>query len=283
MSVSGLTIAFIIMNMLIGVAIPVCLCIYFRRKFRCDFLPFWIGCGVMFLFALVLEQTVHSVVLYSSIGTVIRNNLWLYALYGGLMAGLFEETGRLAAMKLVLKKKQGNDYNALMYGAGHGGFEAFYILFFPMLNNLIYAVMMNSGSTELLMNGLDSANQTVLQAAFDTLASTSPFLFLLSPIERLAAVIAQLSLSVIVWIAAKEEGKIGWYFLAILLHFMLDAATVVLSGYGVSTVLIEIVIWIIAVLYALLARRGWKASKFGENKAVSGQRNKGGADSGGTL
>lgn len=261
MSVSGLTITFVVMNMLIGIAIPVGLCIYFRRKFRCDFLPFWVGCGVMFLFALVLEQLVHSVVLYSSIGTVIRNNLWLYALYGGLMAGLFEETGRLAAMKLVLKKKQGNDYNALMYGAGHGGFEAFYLLFFTMLNNLIYAVMINSGSTELLMNSLDSANQAVLQTAFDTLASTSPFLFLLSPVERLAAVAAQLSLSVLVWIAAKEGGRIGWYFFAVLLHFLLDAAAVILSGYGMPTVLVEVIIWVIALLYAWLAARAWKAAK----------------------
>lgn len=261
MSVSGLSIFFIILDMLLGMAIPVCLCIYFRRRFRCDFLPFWVGCGVMLLFAFVLEQIIHSIVLSTTVGNMIKNQLWLYALYGGLMAGLFEETGRLMAMKFILKKKQGNDYNALMYGAGHGGFEAFFILFFTMLNNLIYAVMMNSGSTELLMNGLDSANQAVLQTAFDTLASTSPFLFLLSPVERLAAVAAQLSLSVFVWIAAKGRGKIGWYFLAILLHFLLDASAAVLSGCGVPTVLVEVIVWGIALLYAWLARRAWKAGK----------------------
>lgn len=265
MSVPGLSIFFIIMNMLIGVAIPVVLCIVFRKKRKCDFLPFWAGCGVMFLFAFVLEQTVHFAVLSTPAGSVIRNSLWLYALYGGLMAGLFEETGRLAAMKFLLKKKQSNDYNALMYGAGHGGFEAFYLLFFGMLNNLIYSVMLNSGSAELLMSGLDSANQAAVQSAFDTLASTSPFLFLASPVERLAAVTAQLSLSVLVWFAAKEGGKIGWYFLAVLLHFLLDAAAAVMSGLGVPVALIELAIWVTAILYALLARRVWKASKCGES------------------
>lgn len=265
MSVSGLTIAFVVMNMLIGVAIPVLLCVFFRRRFHCDLLPFWVGCGVMFLFAFVLEQIVHSIVLTGSAGSVIRNSLWLYALYGGLMAGLFEETGRFVAMKFVLKKKQGNDYNALMYGAGHGGFEAFYILFFAMLNNLIYAVMINSGSAELLLNSLDPANQAVLQEAFDMLATSSPFLFLASPVERLAAVTAQLSLSVLVWFAARGKGKIGWYLLAVFLHFLLDAAAVIMSGQGASVAVIELIIWGMAVLYALLAGWVWKKKCGGNN------------------
>lgn len=62
----------------------------------------------MLLFAMVLEQIVHSIVLGSPAGIVIRNHLWLYALYGSLMAGLFEETGRFLAMRYVLKKEHGN-------------------------------------------------------------------------------------------------------------------------------------------------------------------------------
>ena len=104
MSVSGLTIFVIILNMLIGIAIPVGLCIFCRKKWKCDFLPFFTGCGVMFLFAFVLEQIVHMIVLYGPAGSAIQGNIWLYALYGGLMAGLFEETGRFIAMKFLLKK-----------------------------------------------------------------------------------------------------------------------------------------------------------------------------------
>ena len=157
MRVSGLTMLFIAVSMLVSVAIPVGLCIFCRKKWKCDFLPFWVGCGVMFLFAFVLEQGVHAVVLSSAAGNAIKGNLWLYALYGGLMAGLFEETGRLTAMKFLLKKNRGNSHNALMYGAGHGGFEAFFILFFAMLNNLIYSVMINSGNAGLLLQELDAA------------------------------------------------------------------------------------------------------------------------------
>lgn len=261
MSVSGLTIFMIILNMLIGVMIPVGLCIFCRRKWKCDLLPFWVGCGTMFLFAFVLEQIVHMIVLYGPAGSTIQGNVWLYALYGGLMAGLFEETGRFVAMKFVLKKKQGNDYNALMYGAGHGGFEAFWLLFFGMLNNLIYAIMMNTGSVSALINSMDSASGATLQASLEVLATTSPFLFLLSPIERFAAVIAQLSLSVLVWQAAKGKGKTGWYLLAIFLHFVLDFVAVVLSGLGIPMVAIEVVIWLMAIGYALFAGKVWKSAK----------------------
>ena len=69
MSVSGLTIFIIILNMLIGVAIPVGLCFFCRKKWKCDFLPFWVGCGVMFLFAfgpLILWQTMSLMFVFSS-------------------------------------------------------------------------------------------------------------------------------------------------------------------------------------------------------------------------
>ncbi len=261
MRVSELTMLFIAVSMLVSVAIPVGLCIFCRKKWKCDFLPFWVGCGVMFLFAFVLEQGVHAVVLSSAAGNAIKGNLWLYALYGGLMAGLFEETGRLTAMKFLLKKNRGNSHNALMYGAGHGGFEAFFILFFAMLNNLIYSVMINSGNARLLLQELDAANAAILQSAFDTLANASPFLFLAGAFERVCAVVAQLALSVLVWQAASGKGKIGWYFLAVFLHFALDAAAVLLSGYGLSAVVIELVVCVVAVGYALLAWRVFQKSR----------------------
>jgi len=256
--VSWLSVAFIIMNMVLGIMIPLGMLIYFKKKYGIAVSTFFIGCGVMLIFALILEQIVHSVVLSSGLGQSIRNSIWLYALYGGLMAGLFEETGRLLAMKFVLKKKHQDPHNALMYGAGHGGFEAMIILCIGMLNNLIYALIINMGQTEVLMAPLDEANRQVLQNAFNTLISTSPWLFLASPIERLAAVTAQIALSVIVWFAATRKGKMHLYVLAVFLHFLLDASAVILSGLGVPLLCVEIVIWILAFIIAFIARLVWR-------------------------
>ena len=62
---------------------------------------FWTGVGTFFLFALVLEAMFHQLVLGSPLGAAIRGNIWLYALYAGLAAGIFEETGRLDRKSVV--------------------------------------------------------------------------------------------------------------------------------------------------------------------------------------
>lgn len=158
--VPALSIVLIITNMLLGIIIPVGLVVFFRKKYQASVKSFFVGCAVMLLFALVLEQMVHMVVLGSGVGTAIRRSTWAYALYGALMAGLFEETGRFLAMRYVLKKEHGNAHNALMYGAGHGGFEMFVILSMGMVNNLIYALMINMGQTQTLLASLDEVSKT---------------------------------------------------------------------------------------------------------------------------
>ena len=48
-------------------------------------------------------------------------------LYGGLMAGVFEETGRYVSFKWFLKKET-RIQDGLSYGIGHGGIEAMLIV-----------------------------------------------------------------------------------------------------------------------------------------------------------
>lgn len=257
--VSKLTIAIIIINMILGVLIPIVLLVYFKKKYQVSIKSFLVGCAEMFLFAMVLEQIVHSLVLGSQVGTVIQENIWLYALYGSLMAGLFEETGRFLAMRYVLKKEHCNAYNAFMYGAGHSGFELFVVLSIGMINNLIYSVMINLGQTQTLLAPLDEATRGTLQTAFDALVQTPFWHFALSPVERVAAITAQIGLSVIVWYAATGKKIKGYLFiLAILLHAVLDGVAVLASRGGMSILVVEAFVWLIAIGIALIARNVWK-------------------------
>ena len=248
--VSTVSIIFIVMNMILGIMIPVGLLVYFRKKYQASVKSFFVGCAVMLIFALVLEQIVHAVVLGSDIGTTIRNNIWFYALYGGLMAGIFEETGRFLAMRYVLKKEHSDAHNALMYGAGHGGFEAMVILTLGMIN---------MGQTQALLAPLDESSKGVLQAAFNTLITTPSWHFVLSPVERIAAITAQIALSVIVWFAASEKkSRIQLLLLAIVLHAILDAASVLAAKSGMPIIGVEIMIYILAIAFVVLARAIWK-------------------------
>ncbi len=245
----------------ISVLLPIALLLYFRVRKHANILPFFVGCAVMLLFTFVLEQIVHSIVLTSPAGTRIQGSIWLMALYGGLMAGLFEETGRFLAFKTVLRSKRNNDANALMYGAGHGGFEAMMILGIGMINNLTWSILINSGNTEMITGKLSGEALTQAEQTIQTLISTPSYQFLLGGVERIFAIILQISLSVLVWFAAKKLSSILLYPAAILIHFFADAATAVMAGLGVPTLAIEVVVGLLAVISAMIAKTVWKRAR----------------------
>ncbi|MBA4347455.1 MAG: YhfC family intramembrane metalloprotease, partial [Clostridiales bacterium] len=234
--IPSLSINAMALSALIGLAIPVALYIILRKK-GANHLPFWTGCVTFVLFALVLEQLAYSVLMKTSFWLTVSNNIWLLGIFGGFMAGLFEETGRFLAFKTVLRKKRANNYNGLMYGAGHGGIEAVILLSVTMIINVIFSLQMNAGQPSPF-GGLDAAQQLM----------GMPFwMFLVGAVERIGAVAIHMSLSVLVWFAAKN-GKKFWFFpLAILLHLLVDAVAVILSRLGVNVWLIEGAVYAMAI------------------------------------
>jgi len=260
-SVPVLSVAFMAVSLIISFALPIGLCIYFRKAKKADLMPFFVGIAVMIIFAFVLERLVHTLVLGSAAGAVIQGNTWLYALYGGLMAGLFEETGRFIAFKTVLKKKQDKDVNALMYGAGHGGIEAIAILGVASINNLIYSALINSGAVSVLTGSLSGDTLKQVEQAIQVLISTPSGQFLMGGIERISAVILHLALSVLVWFAAKKAGKVRLYPAAVLIHFIVDAATVIASRSGAPIIAVEVIVAALAIAAAVFAWNVWKKEK----------------------
>jgi len=256
-SVPTLSMIFMALAALFAFAIPVVLLIYYKRK-GADVLPFFVGCAVFVLFALILEALMHQLVLkVLPVGEKIMGNTLLYALYGGLAAGVFEETGRFLAFKTVLKKRLGNDRNALMYGAGHGGVEAVLLLGFAYISNIVMSVLINAGQTDILTATATGETAEQLKAVLDSLVTTAPWTYLLGMVERAVAVTTHICLSVLVWFAVKKPGK-GWLFpLAILLHAAFDGITVILADklpvWDVELCLVVIVLGLV-----LLTRSVWK-------------------------
>ena len=253
--VSLLSIVFICIHGILGIMTPVAVCILLRKRAHADLPPFFAGCAVMILFAFVLEQIVHRIVLGSPIGQTLRDNLLLYCLYGGIMAGLFEETGRFLAFKTVLKK-YANDADALMYGAGHGGVEWFILAGITSVNNLIYAYLLNSGQKDVVTAGLTGDALAQAETVFAALAATPASLFLLSSVERVMAFALQMALSVLVWFAVKHF-KTRLFLLAIALHAFVDASAAMLAGLGVPTVLIECLLALITGAACIAVRILW--------------------------
>ena len=238
--------------------------IIIKKKWQTAVYPYFLGWAIFLIFALILESGMHLLMLRST-GDTITGNKWLYALYGGFAAGIFEETGRFLAMKLFMKKLHDAPHNALMYGAGHGGFEALSILGSAMLNNLIWSVLINLGQMDKLTNGLSGDILAQVEDAISKLMTTPSYQFLLGGVERVFAVILHIALSVLVWFAVKKR-KFWLYPLAIFIHFFVDAATVVLAGYDVPVVLVECVVGALTVAAALIAKLVWRknASPIGQ-------------------
>lgn len=241
-TVPSASIACMIITGLLSVAVPVLIAIYLRKKYNCNLKCFLVGALVWIVFAKILEAFAHYIVLFKSpAGATIQGNLWMYALYGGLMAGLFEEVGRFVGMHYFLKDCIDNDRNSLMYGAGHGGMEAIIAVGLIMLQNIAVSLQINNRalgpSYEVLKTLPEEQGIASLNSLFQ-LVDTEPYVFLMGMVERIPAIAFHIALSVLVWKVVKES-KVLYLILAIFFHFLLDAATVLVAGSVDNVFLIE--------------------------------------------
>lgn len=238
-------------NAFLGIAVPVCLAVYLVRKHRARLSSILIGAGTFILFALVLESILHQLVLKGPHGSDILGNTLLYALYGGLAAGVFEETGRFLSMKFLMKKEPSKPLPGIAYGVGHGGAEMLIIFGITMINNLVISALINSGQADAIFAKVPEEAAGQLQAQLDQLQTLGAGTLLIGLWERFSALILHLGLSMLVWVAVRKGGKWLWLFpAAIVLHAIVDAGTVLLQK---STGLVPLELIVMAEALAVAA------------------------------
>lgn len=202
------------------VIIPFAAMIFYKKKNRdVRISSFFIGGAVFIVFALILEQMLHSVML-----PVVQKSTAAYVIYGVLAAGIFEETGRFAAFKTVMKSRT-DPKEAVMCGLGHGGTEAILLAGFSMLGSVITAVMVNSMGIDAvvsLSSGGNSDTAELVRSQLTALSALSIGQMLLSVFERIIAMTFHTAMSVMVFEAARVKGR-GWLFpVCILCHAVLN-------------------------------------------------------------
>lgn len=245
-------------NALIGIVAPFLLAWWIVKRFKAGLKSVLTGAGVFVLFALILESIVHQIVLKGPNGAVIIGNTYYYALYGGLMAGLFEEAGRFLSMKFLLKKESPAASTAIAYGTGHGGIELLIIFGATMISNLAISALINSGNLDVLLATVPEANRAQVQTQLEGLQTLTVGTLLFGLWERVSAIILQVGLSIIVWTAVRKGGKWLWLFpAAILLHALVDALAVIISK-SVGMLTTEIVVFALAIAVGSI---GWMLAK----------------------
>lgn len=241
--VPAASIAAMIITAIIAIGLPIGLMIANRIKNHAAISSFFIGCGVFVVAALILEQIVHLIV-FQITGDFLTGNSWLYGLYGGLAAAVFEETGRLLAMKVFLKK-QLEEKNALMYGIGHGGAEAILIVGLSYISNIVTAFMINTGALEKSLGMLDETMTGTVVESVSALWTLPASQFYLAGLERVFAIGLQISFSLLMYYAVKD-GKRSLLAAVYGLHFAVDFVTVVAANY-VDVIWVEVLLAIMTI------------------------------------
>jgi uncharacterized membrane protein YhfC len=230
------------LNALLGFVVPVCLAVWLVRKHHARISTILIGAGTFIVFALVLESILHQLVLKGPHGASILGNTLRYALYGGLAAGVFEETGRFLSMKFLMKKEPAKPLSGIAYGVGHGGVEMLIIFGITMINNLVISALINSGQADVLFAKVPEEAAAQLQTQLDQLQTLGAGTLLVGLWERISALILHLGLSLLVWVAVRKGGKWLWLFpAAIALHALVDAGAVLLQK-SAGMVMLELIV-----------------------------------------
>ncbi len=256
-TVSMLSIIGMAFSFIISVGLPFVLLVFALKKLKANPLSFLIGAITFIVSALLLEQIFHTV-MFRVFGSTLQENLILYAIYVGLSAGIFEETGRLFSMKVFMKKTLSKE-NALMYGIGHGGCEAIMIVGLTSISNIVTSVMINTGSIGGLLDKLDPAVKETTLQKLSLLWLTPSYQFYMAGAERISAILLHICLSYLVYKAVKNN-KLRIYVLAILIHAAIDAATVLLAQ-NVPVYVFEMIVFAVVLLLSFAIHRKYEGNQ----------------------
>ena len=184
-------------------------------------------------------------------------------MYGGAAAAVFEEFGRLVAMKYFLGSQLEKE-NALMYGVGHGGVEALFVGGLTCVSNLATVSMVNGGKLESALAGLDEAARATSLETISQLWTLPAYLFYMVGVERLIAFALQICLSYLVYRAVRYHRR-GFFLAAMGIHFAVDALAMLLKD-AVPIPALEAILAVIVIVTAVFTVRLYRRET---EKAVS--------------
>lgn len=259
MPVAPITLISLSLATLFVAALPVLLYRRLRASFALDWRDTIAGVAVFALFATVLERALNDYVLHQNPGTAQwLTNPFAFVVYGALAAGVCEEVGRYIAMRL-LQRRAGTgrgraaprDGTGLGYGIGHGGAEAWLVGVLVQLQWIVFAVLANRGELDEHLTNLTM--DAVLRVHL-ILGSLSPLFAGVFAIERTAALVFQIGLSVLMW-RGVSAGWRGILPLAIVLHALVDAPAALYQARLVPLVVVDGVYAVAAVVVAVVLFR----------------------------
>ncbi len=261
---SNITIAAILSVSIFTISVPFLLLIFWCVRKKAKAMPALAGAIIFLIFARILEMIPHIFFLFTDnpVSRTITSTPILYILYGALMAGIFEETGRFTAFHF-LKNKFPEKETAITYGIGHGGFESISIVGFGFIQYFSIALMIQNGSINKMLDSVTGENLTSLEAVITLISSLTVGSCALTILERAYAFVFHIALSVLVYHSIHLPGKKWLFPVSILLHTGLD----IFAGLYQTGILPLLVTEIIGVIYTGIVAI-WAYRIYKDNKSV---------------
>lgn len=243
----------IFVQIMIAFLLPIGLVVYFVLKKKMRWRSFVMGIIVFILFSQVLEKLLH---LYMIDATGMRlkftDNPYLFMLYGGLAAGLFEEFGRFFAFRYVLRKHHSYD-DALSFGIGHAGIEVWLVTMLIGINTFVFAILMNKGMVDTMIG--NAVPKETIDFIQQQLVQTPWWMYLVAVVERIVAILFHVSATLLVLYGVVRK-QMMYVWLAVIYHACLDFAPALYQAGVLTNIwIVEGILMIFAVFAIYLIKR----------------------------
>ncbi|MBJ9752306.1 YhfC family intramembrane metalloprotease [Burkholderia cepacia] len=221
MTVAPVTLAVLFAATLIIALLPLVLFRILRKPLALNRRDTIVGVAVFTLFAMILERAFHGLVLSQTPPDGWLTQPLAFVAYSALATAVFEEVGRYLGMRFLNRRygASAGDSRGIGYGIGHGGAEAWFVGVLVWGQWAYLAWLASRGQLETQLADLPGDTVVRLHVMLATLSAQSILLLLL---ERCAAFVLQLALSVLVWRGVRA-GRAGVLPLAIVLHALAAA------------------------------------------------------------
>lgn len=264
---------------LFEVALPIALIAIARSRLKVGWRYAAYGALIFFIFQLITRLPLIQVLQYFLLPHISSSRPLLIAflVFAALTAGLFEEVGRYLGYRWFMGREEKTWAKGVMYGLGHGGLESAVLVAGLSAVQLVNIWLLSS--TNL---GIAPAAQRATAAQQLAAISAQPgWLPLLGGWERVCAITAHVMFALLV-LQVFRRGSLGWLWLAIGLHTLLDGVTALLPefvhlGAIGNTLLTEgfVTLFAIGALWAIFALRDRPtppASVAAAEAAIRGER-----------
>jgi len=241
------------LNALLMIGMPVALGVWLARKTRAPWSLFGIG-AITFIGSQVVHLPLNAglTALFKVIWPSAQPQPWhipFNAVVLGLTAGLCEETARYIGYRWMARKARAWR-DALMLGAGHGGAESIVL---GLLAGVSFVSLAAARQMDLAAQGLTGERLALAQQQIAAYWSAPWYLALMGAVERLFAIVIQVSLAVIV-LQAFTRNDWRWLVVAIGYHLVVDGIAVVGLQSGWPALVIEATVAVMALVSLAIIR-----------------------------